>query len=515
MPSDQPNFLFIQADQMAGPAMPFSGNRTVKAPAMSRLADEGVVFDNCYCNLPMCGPSRASMHAGQLPFGIQMYDNASEFHAAIPTFAHYLRSLGYRAELCGKMHFVGADQMHGYEKRHTTEIYPANFAWTVDWSKGREFRPTNLTMAPVIESGPCIRTLQMDYDEEVAHHGMQAIYDLARKRDDRPWLLTVSFTQPHSPFVISQEYWDRYDHDDIESPAVPEIPLDEKDHLSRNLHYCQGRHEYTVTEDHKRNARHGYYGMISFIDDKVAMLRATLEKCGLADNTVIILTADHGEMMGERGMWYKQHFFEWACRVPLVVHAPKRFKPARVGQNVSLIDVMPTMLDLAKGEAFSDYVGGEIDGNSLAPALNGDPAALDDIAISEFAADGSTGPSRMVKMGSWKYMYLEGIDELLYDVANDPNELNNQVDNPVQVERLAELRRTAFGGWDPDRLRVEIREDQERRLLVHKSTGGAPTWVNIVRLDDNERYIRNAGAADTKAMARLPYVPPAKPDQIS
>ena len=180
MPSDQPNFLFIQADQMAGPAMPFSGNRTVKAPAMSRLADEGVVFDNCYCNLPMCGPSRASMHAGQLPFSIQMYDNASEFHAAIPTFAHYLRLLGYRAELCGKMHFVGADQMHGYEKRHTTEIYPANFAWTVDWSKGREFRPTNLTMAPVIESGPCIRTLQMDYDDVVAHHGMHAIYDLAR-----------------------------------------------------------------------------------------------------------------------------------------------------------------------------------------------------------------------------------------------------------------------------------------------------------------------------------------------
>jgi choline-sulfatase len=120
----------------------------------------------------------------------------------------------------------------------------------------------------------------------------------------------------------------------------------------------------------------------------------------------------------------------------------------------------------------------------------------------------------MVKMGAWKYMYLEGIDELLYDVANDPNELNNQVDNPVHAERLAELRHTAFDGWDPDRLRVEIREDQERRLLVHKSTGGAPTWVNIVRLDDNERYIRNAGAADTKAMARLPYVPPAKPDQI-
>ncbi len=513
MPSERPNFLFIQADQMAGPAMPFSGNRTVKAPAMARLAEEGVVFENCYCNLPMCGPSRASMHAGRLPFSIQMYDNASEFRSAIPTFAHYLRWLGYRVEMSGKMHFVGADQLHGYGRRHTTEIYPANFAWTVDWSKGREYRPTNLTMAPVIESGPCVRTLQMDYDDEVAFHGMQAIYDLARKDDDRPWLLTVSFTQPHSPFVISREYWDRYNHDDIEAPTVPEISLNEKDHLSLNLHYCQGRHEFTVTEEHKRNARHGYYGMISYVDDKIALLRDTLEKCGLSENTVIVLTADHGEMMGERGMWYKQHFFEWACRVPLVIHAPHRFRSGRVSQNVSLIDLMPTMLDLAVDGAFTDYAGGAIDGRSLARPLNGDTTAMDDVVISEFAADGSTGPSRMVKKGPWKYMYLEGVDELLYDVAADPRELDNHIDDPRHAGVAEDLRSIAFDGWDPDRLRAEIRDDQERRLLIHNATGGQPTWVNLVRVDDNDRYIRNAGAADTKAKARLPRVSPAQPDK--
>ncbi len=480
---------------------------------MSRLADEGVVFENCYCNLPMCGPSRASMHAGRLPFTIGMYDNASEFRAAIPTFAHYLRSLGYRVEMSGKMHFVGADQLHGYDKRHTTEIYPANFAWTVDWSKGRDYRPTNLTMAPVIESGPCIRTLQMDYDDEVAYHCVQSIYDLARKHDDRPFLLTVSFTQPHSPFVISHKYWDRYNHDDIELPSVPEISENEKDHLSRNLHYCQGRHEFTVTDEHRRNARHGYYGMISYVDDKVAALRETLEDCGLADNTIIVLTADHGEMMGERGMWYKQHFFEWAARVPLVIHAPARFRPSRVAKNVSLIDLMPTLMDLAVDGSFEGYVGGRIDGKSLTPALAGDPGALDDVAISEFAADGSTGPSRMVKKGPWKYMYLEGVDELLYDVDSDPMELDNKIADPGHAAIADELRSIAFRDWDPDALRETIRRDQEGRLLIHQATGGEPAWVNIVRTDDNERYIRNAGAADTKAKARLPYVEPAKPDK--
>lgn len=513
MSLERPNFLFIQADQMAGPAMPFAGNKTVKAPAMTRLAEEGVIFENCYCNLPMCGPSRASMHAGRMPFSIGMYDNANEFHSSIPTFAHYLRSFGYRTELSGKMHFVGADQLHGYDKRLTTEIYPANFAWTVDWSKGREYRPTGLTMAPVIESGPCVRTLQMDYDEEVAFHGVQAIYDLARKGDGRPWLLTVSFTEPHSPYVISQEYWDRYNHDDIEAPAVPEIPLDEKDHLSRNLHYCQGRHEYTVTEEHKRNARHGYYGMISFVDDKVAALRKALELCGLADNTVIILTADHGDMMGERGMWYKQHFFEWACRVPLVIHAPKRFKPSRVSKNVSLIDLMPTMLDLATGESFDGYAGDGIDGKSLVSALSGDVSKMDDVALSEFAADGSTGVSQMIKKGSWKYMNLEGVDELLYDVANDPNEVTNLIDSPEHADIANELRAMATQRWDREELEDEIRQDQKQRLFIHGVTKGEPTWVNIVRLDDDKRYIRNAGAAATKAKARLPYVPPAQPDK--
>jgi len=510
----KPNFLFIQADQLAANALTAYGNQTVKAPNITALADAGVVFENCYCNLPMCAPSRASMHAGKLPFSMGMYDNASEFQASIPTFAHYLRTLDYRVELSGKMHFVGADQFHGYEKRHTTEIYPANFAWTVDWSKGREYRPTNLTMAPIIESGPCVRSLQMDYDDEVAYHGGQALYDLARQHDDRPFMLTVSFTSPHSPFVIGQEYWDLYDHNDIESPAVPPLPLEDMDHLSRNLHYCQARHLYTVTDEHRRMARHGYYGMISYIDEKVGQLVSILNRTGLAENTVIVFVADHGEMMGERGMWFKQHFFEWACKVPLIMHCPARWKNARVSENVSLIDLMPTLLDLAGDKPFTDY-STPIDGVSLAESLAGNKTTLSDVVVSEFAADGSTGPSRMVKSGPWKLMWLEGEDTLLYNVEDDPNETNNLADDAEHLTQRQTLETVLFDGFDPDQLRLTIRDSQKQRLLVHQATDGDPTYVNIVRADDNQRYIRNAGAADTKAKARLPLAPPAQPDKKS
>lgn len=505
-----PNILLIQVDQLAANALSAYGNGTIKDPNIRRLADQGVVFENCYCNLPMCGPSRASMHSGQMPFKIGMYDNASEFHADIPTFAHYLRGLGYRAELSGKMHFVGPDQMHGYETRHTTEIYPANFAWTVDWSKGREYRPTNLTMAPVIESGPCVRSLQMDYDDEVAYHGTQALYDLARKKDDRPFLLTVSFTSPHSPFVIGQEYWDRYNHDDIELPSVPPLALDDMDHLSRNLHYCQARDKFEVTDDHRRMARHGYYGMISYIDDKVGQLMDVLTRTGLDSNTVVIFTADHGEMMGERGMWFKQHFFEWAARVPFIVHAPFAYEPSRVQANISLIDLMPTMLDIASDGQFTDYAV-PIDGTSVAPALKGDETALPDCVLSEFAADGSTGVSRMLKTGNWKLMWIEGQDILLYNLADDLQERRNLADQPEHEAKKDELLDLLLREWDPKHLYGTIRESQQRRLAIHKLTGGEPSYVNIVRTNDDHRYVRNAGAADTKANARFPFVEAAKP----
>jgi choline-sulfatase len=511
MTTQRPNILVIQADQLSANALKAYGNKTVKAPNIDRLAQNGVVFESCYCNLPMCAPSRASMHAGQLPFNIAMYDNASEFHTDIPTYAHYLRALDYRVELAGKMHFVGADQMHGYEKRHTTDIYPANFAWTVDWSKGREYRPTNLTMAPIIESGPAIRTMQMDYDDEVGYAGRQALFDLIRKGDDRPFMLGVSFTHPHSPFVIAQQYWDLYDHDDIESPAVPPLDVDDMDHLSRNLHYCQARDKFTVTDEHRRTARHAYYGMISYIDEKVGELLDVLDQTGMTDDTIIVFTSDHGEMMGERGMWFKQHFFEWASKIPFIVHAPAKFKASRVSQNVSLVDLLPTLVAFAD-ESFDEFAA-PVDGTSLLPALQGNPEKLPDLVISEFAADGSTGPSRMVKQGDWKLMWLEGVDTLLYNTREDPNEINNLADDPAQAERRKAMEAILFDGFDPDELRTRIRANQVQRLAIHKITGGEPSYVNIVRANDGERYVRNAGAADTKARARLPYVAPTQPDK--
>ena len=510
----RPNILLIMADQLAGPALSLDGNSLARAPHMQALAERGVVFENAYCNFPICAPSRASMLCGRLPHSFAQYDNSSEFPADMPTVAHYLRQFGYRTLLSGKMHFVGPDQLHGYESRLVTEIYPSNFAWTVDWSRGPRFRPTNLTMAPVIEAGQCIRSLQIDYDDEVAFASMQGLYDLARDRSGSPFFFTVSFTHPHSPYVITREHWERYEHEEIGMPEVGEIPLQEKDHLSRNLHYCQGRDEYQVSPEQIRNARHAYFGMISYVDDKIGQLTGALRETGLDDNTIVIFTADHGDMLGERGMWYKQHFFEWASRVPLVVSWPGKFPPARSGCETSLVDLLPTLLDMAtEGRGCDQLI--QADGHSLYPIIANRCPQWDHPVISEFSADGSTGPSRMVLKNRLKYMYLEGVEEILIDLSADPSELTNLVGRPEYGAQLRELRRLAMQGWNPDELRERIAENQAERLFIHHVTGGDPSYVYALSEDDNRKYVRNAGAADTKARARFPRVEPSLPSALT
>src|SRR5688572_6945147 len=237
----RPNIVLLMADQLAAPALPFHGHPVVQTPALSALAAQGKVFDAAYCNFPICAPSRYSMLSGRLPHAIGAFDNACELPSSIPTMAHYLSAAGYRTILAGKMHFVGADQLHGFSERLTTDIYPAEFLWVPDWSKGASHRPTGVGMGHVVDAGPCLRNMQIDYDEEVEHVAVQKIFDLAREARTDPFFLTVSFTHPHPPFVAPQAHWDRYDPAKIDAPSVPEIPYESLDPHSQWLYLAHGQ----------------------------------------------------------------------------------------------------------------------------------------------------------------------------------------------------------------------------------------------------------------------------------
>jgi choline-sulfatase len=254
MASAQPNILILMADQMAPRALPIHGHALVKAPHIDRLAAGGVVFDSAYCNSPLCAPSRFSFLSGKLPSRIGAYDNAAEFPADQPTIAHHLRYRGYRTILAGKMHFVGPDQLHGFEERLTTDIYPADFGWTPDWTRFAGRPSWYHSMDSVLSAGPCIRTNQLDYDEEVTFVTRRKLFEIARGTDARPFFMVMSLTHPHDPFAIPRRYWDLYDEADIAPPRV-RIAKAEQDPHSLRLRHVIGMDLDEITDEQVRAAR--------------------------------------------------------------------------------------------------------------------------------------------------------------------------------------------------------------------------------------------------------------------
>ncbi|MBV8793354.1 MAG: choline-sulfatase [Hyphomicrobiales bacterium] len=501
MTAKTPNILIVMADQMAPAFLPIYGHSLVRAPNMQALAREGVVFDNAYCASPLCAPSRASFMSGLLPSRTQVYDNAAEFAADIPTFAHGLRARGYRTILSGKMHFCGPDQLHGFEQRLTTDIYPADFNWTPDWDRP-EHRPSWYhNMSSVRDAGLCVRSNQLDFDDETAFMAERAIFDLARSRDPRPFLLVASFSHPHDPFAAPQRYWDLYRDEDIDMPAAGNA-LDA--HSRRLCHVCAMDSE-PVTEAQVRAARRAYYGAIAYVDDLLGRLMQALRSAELADDTIVILTSDHGEMLGERGLWYKMSFFEGACRVPLVIASPGRFGPRRVTASVSLLDLMPTLIELAGGNVQS--LGIDIDGRSLAPHLRG--AAGHDEATGEYLAEGAIAPMVMIRRGPYKFIHSPADPDQLFNLEADPGERLNLADDPLRAPLVGDFRAEVGKRWDLAELDTRVRLSQRRRRFVDAALnkGKIHAWDFQPFRKASKEYIRNTmDLDDLEAMARFPPV---------
>ncbi|RYB06376.1 choline-sulfatase [Lichenibacterium ramalinae] len=503
MTDRQPNILIVMVDQLAPRFLPIHGHPLVRAPNLQRLAARGTVFERAYCNSPLCSPSRTAFMTGALPSRTGGYDNAAEFRADIPTFAHYLRRLGYRTVLSGKMHFCGPDQLHGFEERLTTDIYPADYGWTPDWDRPDERPSWYHNMSSVTEAGLCIRTNQMDFDEEVAFAAERAIYDHVRGKDRRPFLMVASLTHPHDPFAITRPFWDLYPETAIDMPRVGlgDVPLDP--HSARIRHVC-AMDAQPVSDAQVRDARHAYYGAISFCDAQLGRLLDALDATGL-DDTAVLFLGDHGEMLGERGLWYKMSFFEGACRVPLVVSVPGRFPAGRSAAAVSLVDVLPTLVELAGGDVAR--LASPVDGRSLLPHLAGQGGH--DEVLGEYLAEGAVAPLVMVRRDRWKFVHSPADPDQLYDLDADPEELTNLAAAPDQADRVAAFRAEVAARWDLSALDGAVRESQRRRRLVDAAlmTGSTKPWDYQPFRDATRQYMRNTmDLDDLEAMARFPRV---------
>jgi choline-sulfatase len=485
----QPNVLVVMADQMVPFLMGAYGHQVVKTPNLDRLVEEGVRFDAAYTPYPLCAPARAAFMTGKFASRLGCYDNAAMLHADEPTLAHYLTNAGYETVLTGKMHFIGPDQLHGFRRRLTPDVFPAGVDWvpTVDeqgkfggGGHARNYVPPNVGVRPW--------TKFLAYDEETQFRALEYIREQGRSPAAEPFFLTVSYHHPHDPFHVTQELWDLYEGEEIEVPVYPAG----MEHTYSALDRWLNEHHETDKVDlgnpeNLRTLRRAYYGLVTYIDRKVGELLAALEQTGQRENTMVLFTSDHGDMLGERKMVQKRCFYEWSARVPLIVRfADGSYAGRKVGTPVTLLDIAPTLLDVA-GVPIEARL--PADGESLLRVLEG--GERERVVFSEYHVEKVFAPSFMVRRGRYKYVYIHGHGSQLFDLESDPGEWRNLVGIAGMRDLEEQLRGLVLGQFDPERIAADGTASVARRAVIRGAMRRNGTrWDYEPRFDATRQYVR-------------------------
>ncbi len=454
------NVLFIVADDLNCAIGPY-GDEVAVTPNLDRLAARGLVFENAYCQQAVCNPSRSSFLTGLRPDTVGVDDLRKSFRDTAPnggslvTLPQYFKNHGYFCQNIGKMfHNMGETQ-----DRRSWSIDEVLFAGT--HAMDTVFANTPLRpgeekpayKAPVIEALDVPDTAYRD--GQIANLAAAMLRDHAAAKTEQPFFLAVGFWRPHLPFVAPKKYWDLYDGSAIPLPANPDIPTDAPEialHDSREIRgYGGPAKDRAFTGEETRRYRHGYYAAISFLDAQVGEVLDALDESGLAGETVVVFTSDHGFHIGEQSLWGKTSNFELDARVPLIVAAPEYSKSLakRTTALAELVDLYPTLVELAKLP--SDEMPGNLEGESLAPVLRDPTATVKDAAFTQHqhpfygSAKDWKAWGYSLRTERWRYTEWRAIAggevmaRELYDHESDPQETRNVASDVANAETVSEL----------------------------------------------------------------------------
>ena len=455
-----PNILLIMSDEHNASVLGCYGNKVVRTPNLDALAGRGIAFDSFYCNSPLCVPSRLAFTAGKYISRTGAWSNSCQLAGdSYPSIARVLNSAGYRSYLCGKMHY-GPRHRYGF-----TETGGNMNSEPKDGLVGRRAADDLTPSAGVSErfaefrAGEESKTLT--HDRRVTAGVVDFLS--GRRAKEGPFFLVAGYLAPHFPLVVSENYWKHYEG----KVPMPEIP---PGHLeSQVLNYQHLRIGFNVEDAPEETIRRGrelYYGLTEWLDDEVGKVLKALEANGLADDTVVIYTSDHGENMGEHGLWWKNSMYEHAVRVPLLVSYPKRWKGGqRRGGACSMVDLVQTIAEIAGGKTPADW-----DGDSMAAWMDDPAVRWKDMAVSEYYAHNIASGFAMIRMGTWKYVYhtradaKHGPQRELYDLASDPGEFKNLAAEPAQAERIQTMHAALVAeiGEEPDETEKRCREQGKK-----------------------------------------------------
>ncbi len=469
--NQRPNLLYIHSDQHNPAVMGCGGDALIRTPNLDRLAKNGALFENVYCPSPVCVPSRMSMLTGRFPYENEVWTNAQTLSSAIPTFAHAMGAAGYRPVLIGRMHAIGPDQLHGYAERLIGD-HCSNFHGGRPPDHGMLTGTQEPLRVSLEKSGTGQNAYQV-HDEYVTAATVDYLNRIAVKRQsgvgEKPFCITVGFMLPHQPFVARPEDYAFYDGR-ILMPGHPE-PIDHP--------YLQWFREKSdiqdVSKEEVMRARTAYWALVTRMDMMIGQIMDALQKNGLADNTIVIYCSDHGEQVGEHGLWWKQTFYENSVKVPLILSWPGNVAEGmRCKRVVSSLDLNATMLDMLQAPPLPHSHG-----RSLVPLLQEKNAEWEDVAFSEYCYYDCI--HRMIRWEDWKLNYYRGHPSQLYNLKEDPDELNDLAGDPNHAGLKEKLTRRLLEDWDPEVIAERYRARQEDLKILEQ-------WAETTHPRDQYRW---------------------------
>lgn len=439
------NVLFLIADDLNCDLHCY-GHKQVQSPNIDALASRGVRFERAYCQFPLCSPSRSSFLTGRRPNVTQILTNTGgkagpdhpHFRDFIPdtlTLPQCFRQAGYFVARVGKLYHYGVPNQigtsglddppswqqvfnpRGRDKDEEDKIFsllPGQFGGTLSWlaAEGTD-------------------------DEQTDGIGAAEAIKLLEQHKREPFFIAAGFYRPHTPYVAPKKYFDLYPLDSIE---LPKLSGDDRSRTPDMAYRGAKPEQERMTDRQRREAMQAYWASITFMDAQVGRVLAALDRLGLADTTVIVMTSDHGYHTYQHGLWQKMSLFENAARVPLIVAAPGAAGNGRATQSLAeLVDLYPTLADLC-GLKPPDY----LDGKSQRPALNDPARSIKDVAYTQIRR-GPNADGYSVRTDRWRYtLWNDGRDgEQLYDMQSDPGETRNLATDPAHAETVAKLKRLA------------------------------------------------------------------------
>ncbi len=480
--SDRKNIIYILSDQHNPFVMGNAGDSYVRTPNLDRLYAEGTGFDNCYCSCPLCVPSRAGILTGQLASHNGVYNNMQALSSCNATFPASLTVNGYETVLAGRMHFVGWDQWHGYEKHFVGDITP-DFVGEDNEEEiyGSFKRSSGQNLTSIRKSGAG-NSAVLDYDRDVLE---KALSYMSEREDDRPLFMTIGFYGPHCPYIAPKELYDYYYN------LLPEIDFPSKEERDRmhpaEREWFRNRKIDEVTKEDVRRIRAAYYAMVELLDSYVGRIVETVKNTLGLENTLIIYTSDHGDNIGEHGYFWKTNFYDAAARVPMVFVGEGIEKGRRIREINSLIDLAPTILDYTSSPLLPS-----MDGRNLLPVLYGKESPdRERIAVSMCSDIKGDNPSFMIRKGRFKYVCHAGYDNpQLFDMENDVHECTDLVPGGKYDDVIRDFRNIQKDYWDPEKAMNDLRDAKTNFSLMTKWFATVkPALVGEWRGDPSRNYL--------------------------